>query len=133
MTADGDLEKAVAGQSVTVTFTDEVDCSRGDVIAAADAPPEAADQFEATIVWMDEHELIPGRGYWLKLGTQTVTATVQHPKYEINVNTLEHLAAPTLQPERDRRRRGRDRPRDRLRALCGAGRLSPTARSAASS
>jgi bifunctional enzyme CysN/CysC len=96
VTADGDLEKAVAGQSVTVTFTHEVDCSRGDVIAAADAPPEAADQFEATIVWMDEHEMIPGRGYWLKLGTQTVTATVQHPKYEINVNTLEHLAVPTL-------------------------------------
>ena len=96
VTADGDLEKAVAGQSVTVTFTHEVDCSRGDVIAAVDAPPEAADQFEATIVWMDEHEMIPGRGYWLKLGTQTVTATVQHPKYEINVNTLEQLAAPTL-------------------------------------
>ena len=97
VTADGDLEHAVAGQSVTLTFTHEVDCSRGDVIAAADAPPEVADQFEATIVWMDEQELIPGRGYWLKLGTQTVTATVQHPKYEINVNTLEHLAAPTLQ------------------------------------
>lgn len=97
VTADGDLEEAVAGQSVTVTFTHEVDCSRGDVIAAADAPPEAADQFEATIVWMDEHPMIPGRGYWLKLGTQTVTATVQHPKYEVNVNTLEHLAAPTLE------------------------------------
>ena len=94
--ATGDLPQAVAGQSVTLTFADEVDCSRGDVIAAAGDPPEVADQFEATIVWMDEHELLPGRGYWLKLGTQTVTATVQHPKYEINVNTLEHLAAPTL-------------------------------------
>ena len=93
---DGDLNEAVAGQSVTVTLADEVDCSRGDVIAAAADAPEAADQFEATLVWMDEHELIPGRGYWLKLGTQTVTATVQHPKYEINVNSLEHLAAPTL-------------------------------------
>jgi len=97
VTADGDLEEAVAGQSVTVTFTHEVDCSRGDVIAAADAPPEAADQFEATVVWMDENELLPGRGYWLKLGTQLVTATVQQPKYEINVNTLEHLAAKTLE------------------------------------
>jgi len=96
VTASGDLEKAQAGQSVTVTFTDEVDCSRGDVIVAAESPPEASDQFEATIVWMDEHELIPGRGYWLKLGTQTVTATIQPPKYEINVNTLEHLAASTL-------------------------------------
>jgi bifunctional enzyme CysN/CysC len=97
VTADGDIERAVTGQSVTLTFTHEVDCSRGDVIAASDAPPEVADQFEATIVWMDEQELLPGRGYWLKLGTQTVTATVQAPKYEINVNTLEHLAAPTLE------------------------------------
>jgi bifunctional enzyme CysN/CysC len=97
VTADGDLEEAVAGQSVTVTFTHEVDCSRGDVIAAADAPPEVADQFEATIVWMDEQEMLPGRGYWMKIGTQTVTATVQHPKYEVNVNTLEHLAAQTLE------------------------------------
>ncbi len=92
----GDIDQAVAGQSVTLTFADEIDCSRGDVIAAAGDPPEAADQFEATIVWMAEDELIPGRGYWLKLGTQTVTATIQHPKYEVNVNTLEHLAAPTL-------------------------------------
>jgi bifunctional enzyme CysN/CysC len=96
VTADGDLDQALAGQSVTLTFADEVDCSGGDVIAAAADPPEAADQFEAAIVWMDDHELIPGRGYWLKLATQTVTATVQHPKYEVNVNTLEHLAAATL-------------------------------------
>jgi bifunctional enzyme CysN/CysC len=97
VTLDGDLDEAVAGQSVTVTFADEVDCSRGDVIAAAGDPPQAADQFEGTIVWMADEELVPGRGYWLKLGTQVVTATVQQPKYEINVNTLEHLAAPTLQ------------------------------------
>jgi bifunctional enzyme CysN/CysC len=96
VTAGGDLDTAVGGQSVTLTFADEVDCSRGDVIVAAADPPEAADRFETTIVWMDEHELLPGRGYWLKLGTQMVTATVQHPKYQINVNTLEHLAAPTL-------------------------------------
>ena len=96
VTANGDLDGAIAGQSVTMTFEDEVDCSRGDVIVAAMDAPEVADQFEATIVWMDEHEMLPGRGYWLKLGTQMVTATVQHPKYEINVNTLEHLAAPTL-------------------------------------
>jgi len=96
VTADGEPKRATAGQSVTLTLADEVDCSRGDVIAAADHPPEAADQFEATIVWMADEPLIPGRGYWLKLGTQTVSATVQHPKYEVNVNTLEHLAAPTL-------------------------------------
>jgi len=96
VTADGDLDQAVAGQSVTLTLADQVDCSRGDVIAVAGDPPQAADQFEATIVWMADEELVPGRGYWLKLGTQSVTATVQQPKYEINVNTLEHLAAPAL-------------------------------------
>jgi len=96
VTADGDLEQVAAGQSVALTFADEIDCSRGDVIAAAPDPPEAADQFEATLVWMDEHELLPGRGYWLKIGSQTVTATIHEPKYEINVNTLDHLAAKTL-------------------------------------
>jgi len=97
VTADGDLDQAAAGQSVTLTLADEVDCSRGDVIVAATDPPQTADQFEATIVWMAEDELLPGRGYWLKLGAQTVTATVHPPKYEVNVNTLEHLAATTLQ------------------------------------
>ncbi len=96
VTLDGDLDEAVAGQSVTLTLTDEVDCSRGDVIAAADAPPETADQFEATLVWMADEAMIPGRAYWLKLATQSVSATVQAPKYEINVNTLDRLAAKTL-------------------------------------
>jgi bifunctional enzyme CysN/CysC len=96
VTMTGDLGEAVAGQSVTLTLADEVDCSRGDVIAAADAPPENADQFEATLVWMSDDALIPGRGYWLKLAAQTVTATVAEPKYEIDVNSLEHLAAKTL-------------------------------------
>ena len=97
VTMDGDLAEASAGQSVTVTLADEVDCSRGDVIAAADAPPQAADQFEATLIWMDDEALIPGRGYWLKVGSQTVTATVQAPKHQINVNTMERLAAKTLE------------------------------------
>ena len=96
VTLDGDLDEAVAGQSITLTLADEIDCSRGDVIAAAKDPPHAADQFEATIVWMAEEELVPGKGYWLKLGTQMVTATVAHPKYQLNVNTLEQLAAKTL-------------------------------------
>jgi len=96
VTFDGDLDEAAAGQSVTVTFDDEVDCSRGDVIAAAADAPEAADQFEATIVWMSEEELLPGRGYWLKVGTQTATATIHQPKYEVNVNSLDRLAAKTL-------------------------------------
>jgi bifunctional enzyme CysN/CysC len=97
VTLDGDLDEAVAGQSVTLTLTDEIDCSRGDVIASAGNPPEAADQFEATIIWMADEPMLPGRSYWLKLGTQTVTANVQAPKYQVNVNTLEHVAAKTLE------------------------------------
>ncbi len=96
VTLDGDLQEAIAGQSVTLTLADEVDCSRGDVISMADDPPEAADQFEATIVWMSDEEMLPGRPYWLKLGAQTVTANIQAPKYQVNVNTLEHTAAKTL-------------------------------------
>jgi bifunctional enzyme CysN/CysC len=97
VTRDADLEQAVAGQSVTLTLADEVDCSRGDVIAVADDPPQVADQFEATIVWMDEAPMLPGRAYWMKIGAQTVSATAQQPKFQINVNTMEHLAAKTLE------------------------------------
>ncbi|MCL4671855.1 MAG: sulfate adenylyltransferase subunit CysN [Sphingomonadaceae bacterium] len=100
VTFGGELEKGVAGQSVTITLADEVDCSRGDVIAAADDPPQASDQFEATLVWLSDEAMKPGRGYWLKLATQTVTATVQEPKYEINVNDPagvgSHLASKAL-------------------------------------
>ncbi|RDE05201.1 sulfate adenylyltransferase subunit CysN [Sphingomonas aracearum] len=96
VTFDGDLPRAGAGQSVTLTLADEVDCSRGDVIAAAAAPPQAAEQFEATLVWMGEAEMLPGRAYWLKLGTQTVSATVQPPEYAIDVNTLAELSVKTL-------------------------------------
>jgi len=96
VTFDGDLEEAVAGQSVTLTLADEIDCSRGDVLAVADNPPQVADQFEATMVWMSDEPMLPGRSYWLKLGTQTVSASVQPPKYQVNVNTMEHLAAKTL-------------------------------------
>ncbi|MEM7666928.1 MAG: sulfate adenylyltransferase subunit CysN [Pseudomonadota bacterium] len=96
-TFDGDLDESVAGQSVTLTLEDEIDCSRGDVIAAADNPPEASDQFETSLVWMDETALKPGRGYWLKLGSQMVTATIAEPKYEICMGSFEHLAAKTLE------------------------------------
>jgi bifunctional enzyme CysN/CysC len=92
----GDRDEAGAGESVTLTLADEVDCSRGDVIAAADAPPQVADQFKATIVWMDQADLLPGRAYWLKLGTQTVSVTVREPEYAIDVNTLAHVSARTL-------------------------------------
>jgi bifunctional enzyme CysN/CysC len=96
VTMGADLEAAVAGQSVTITLADELDCSRGDVLAAPEDPPEIADQFEATVVWMAEEPLLPGRPYWLKLASQLVTATIHSPKYQVNVNTLEHLAAKTL-------------------------------------
>ncbi len=96
VTLDGDLDQAVAGQSVTVCFADEIDCSRGNVIAAAANPPQAADQFEATLVWLNDEAMHVGRAYWLKLGSQTVSVTVQQPKYAVNVNTMEHIAVKTL-------------------------------------
>ena len=92
-----DIETASAGQAVTLTLSDEVDVSRGDVLAASDAPPAVADQFEATIVWMHERPMLQGRSYLLKIGTQTVTATVAPLKYSVNVNTLEHVAAKKLE------------------------------------
>ncbi|MDE2405269.1 MAG: sulfate adenylyltransferase subunit CysN [Sphingomonadales bacterium] len=90
-------DEAVAGESVTICFADEVDCSRGNVIAIADNPPQAADQFETTIVWMADEPLHVGRAYWLKLGTQMVSATVHQPKYAVNVNTMDHIAVKTLE------------------------------------
>jgi len=96
VTMDGELDEAVAGQSITITLEEEIDCSRGDVLATADDPPEVADQFESTIVWMEDEPLVVGRGYWLKLGTQMVSVTIAEPKYEIDVNTMEHLASQTL-------------------------------------
>ncbi|WP_332766946.1 sulfate adenylyltransferase subunit CysN [Phenylobacterium sp.] len=97
VTKDGDLPEAVAGQSVTLTLTDEIDISRGDVIAAAASPPPVADQFEATVVWMDDEAMLPGRPYLMKLGARTVSAQITEPKYKVNVNTLEHLAAKRLE------------------------------------
>ena len=97
VTADGDLPVAVAGQSVTLTLTDEVDVSRGDVISAVDDPPVVADQFQATIVWMHDDALLQGRSYLMKIGARTVTATVMPIKHKVNVNTLEQLAAERLE------------------------------------
>jgi len=97
VTYDGDLEQAVAGQSVTLTLTDEIDVSRGDVLAAASSPPAVADQFQCTIIWMHEDPMLPGRPYLMKLGTRTVTGSITAPKYKVNVNTLEHLAAKQLE------------------------------------
>ncbi|WP_312165697.1 sulfate adenylyltransferase subunit CysN [Phenylobacterium sp.] len=97
VTFRGDLDEAVAGQSVTLTLKDEIDISRGDVVAEAGSPPPVADQFEATIVWMDDEAMLPGRPYLLKVGTRVVSAQVTEPKYKVNVNTLEHLAAKRLE------------------------------------
>ena len=93
---EGDLPLAVAGQSVTLTLEDEVDISRGDVISRAESPAEVADQFECAIVWMTDEPLLPGRPYLMKIGTRLVGASVTEPKYKVNVNTMEHLAAKTL-------------------------------------
>jgi bifunctional enzyme CysN/CysC len=95
-TFDGDLAEAGAGQSVTVVLSDEIDVSRGDVLCAREVPAEVADQFEAHIVWMHDDEMLPGRPYLLKLGTATVGVSISQPKYKVNVNTLEHVAAKSL-------------------------------------
>jgi len=96
VTKDGDLDQGVAGQSVTITLADEIDASRGDLICAGDSPAEVADQFEAHVVWMHEDEMLPGRPYLMKIGSRTVGVSIAHPKYRVDVNTLEHLAANTL-------------------------------------
>jgi bifunctional enzyme CysN/CysC len=94
---DRAVDEAAAGHAVTLTLADDVDVGRGDVIADPDAPPPVADQFQATVIWMHERPLLPGRSYLLKLGAQTVTATVAPLKYKVNVNTLEHVAARQLE------------------------------------
>jgi bifunctional enzyme CysN/CysC len=97
VTGDGDFDEAVAGQAITITLDDEIDISRGDVLVASDDPPAVADQFEAHVIWMHEQQLLPGRPYLLKIGTRTVGGSITAPKYRINVNTLEHTAAKTLE------------------------------------
>lgn len=92
----GDQPEAVAGQSVTLTLTDEIDISRGDVISGKDSPPEVADQFEATLIWMHDEPLMASRPYWIKIGARTVSASITSIKHKINVNTLEHVAARKL-------------------------------------
>ncbi|GAB4167582.1 MAG: sulfate adenylyltransferase subunit CysN [Rhodocyclaceae bacterium] len=97
LTWDGDLERAVAGQSVTLTIADEIDVSRGDLLVGACDPAEVADQFRATVVWMSDEHLLPGRPYLMRIGTRTVGATVTELRHRVNVNTLEHAAAKTLE------------------------------------
>jgi bifunctional enzyme CysN/CysC len=97
VTADGDLAHASEGRAVTLTLADEVDASRGDVIAAASNPPEVADQFAAHLLWMGDERLLPGRPYLLKIGARTVGASVTEIKHKIDVNTQEFLAAKHLE------------------------------------
>lgn len=97
VTQEGDLDLAIAGQSITLTLRDQLDISRGDVLCSTADPAGVADQFEVTLIWMSEDEMLAGRPYLFKLGAKTVSATVAAPKYKINVNTLEHLASKTLE------------------------------------
>jgi len=97
VTWDGDLDQAVAGQSVTLVLADEVDVSRGDVLASAATPPGHTDQFACHLLWMHDDALLPERQYLLKIGTRTVTAQVTDLRYKVNVNTMEHVAAKTLE------------------------------------
>ncbi len=96
VTLDGDLQQAVAGQSITLTLTDEVDCSRGDVLSTAEDPASVADQFQVSLIWMHEQPMLAGRPYLMKIGVKTLSVTLAVPKYKINVNTMEHLAAKEL-------------------------------------
>src|SRR4029078_11411920 len=91
------MEMAVAGQSGPLRVADEVDVSRGDLLAAADAPPAVADQFQATIIWMHEEPMLRGRPYAIKLGTRMLTGSITATKHKVNVNTLERLAAKQLE------------------------------------
>ncbi|HEY2073675.1 MAG TPA: sulfate adenylyltransferase subunit CysN, partial [Gaiellaceae bacterium] len=95
-TFDGDLERAVAGQAVTLTLADEIDVSRGDVVSPVDAPAQVGDQFEATVVWMAEEPLLRGRTYLMRVGTKTVADTVAPIKYKLDVDTLDRIAANEL-------------------------------------
>ena len=94
---DGEVPRAFAGQAVTLTLADEIDISRGDVIAAAGDPPPVADQFAAHVLWMGDAPLLPGRPSWLKIGARTVAASISEIKHRIDVNTQEHLAAKRLE------------------------------------
>jgi len=97
VTADGDLEVAHRGGVITLTFAEEVDVSRGDIIATPEAAPAVADQIAARVVWFDEEPMLPGRAYVIKCGYQTATATISSLKYKLNVDNLDHVAGKTLE------------------------------------
>lgn len=95
--AVADIEEAVADQSITIVLEDEIDASRGNLFAKPDALPAVADQFKVTIIWMAEEAMLPGRQYWVKIGAKLALGTVTDLKHKTNVNTLEKLAAKTLE------------------------------------
>jgi bifunctional enzyme CysN/CysC len=97
VTADGDLEEAQEGDAVTLTFAEEVDVSRGEVLSAPEGPPAVADQIAARVIWFDEEAMLPGRTYMIRCGGQTATATVSALKYKLNVDNLDHVAGKTLE------------------------------------
>ena len=97
VTADGDLPEAHAGDAITLTFAEEVDASRGDVVTSPQAPPSIADQIAAKIIWLDDEPMLPGRNYTIKCGCQTATATISSLKYKLNVDNLDHVAGKTLE------------------------------------
>lgn len=94
---DGDRQHVVAGESIQIVLEDEIDISRGDLLCTPESAPDVGNQFEAFMVWTDENQMMPHRSYLLKIGTKTVGVMIDKPKYKINVNTLEHLAASTLE------------------------------------
>ncbi|TNF88030.1 MAG: adenylyl-sulfate kinase, partial [Gammaproteobacteria bacterium] len=97
VTFDGDLDAAGPGEAVTLVLSDEIDISRGDVIAAAQSPCQVSDQFAVHLLWMQDAPLYPGRQYYLKSGTRTVPCVVTDLKHKINVNTMEQLPAKSLE------------------------------------
>ncbi len=97
VTYDGELESAGPGEAVTLVLQDEIDISRGDVIAAAQSPCQVSDQFAVHLLWMQDSPLFPGRQYYLKTGTRTVPCVVSDLKHKINVNTMEQLPAKSLE------------------------------------
>ncbi len=97
VTWGGNLATAKAGQSVTIILDDEIDVSRGDVITISEDPCSEADQFQARILWMNENPMMPGRQYLLKSNSQSAMLTLGRLKHRIDVNTLDHLPAKTLE------------------------------------
>ena len=96
VTYDETLTAAATGEAITITLADQLDVGRGDVLVSPNARPEVSDQFAAHVIWMSDEALIPGRSYLGRLGTKTTPITVTGIKYKLDVNTGEHLAAPTL-------------------------------------